>query len=73
MNSLYQNNADVSTFGQIDLIKIPDELFLPKLYIPLKIFNTNDVGKLPNIVSQNDYVTRSAIYVGNPQISLIPQ
>ena len=66
MNSLYQNNADVSTFGQIDLIKIPDELFLPKLYIPLKIFNTNGVSKLPNIVSQNDYVTRSAIYVGNP-------
>ena len=50
--------------------------FFPKLYIPLKIFYTNDVSKLPNIVSQNDYVTKSAIYVNNnpntPNLPNIP-
>lgn len=66
MNSLYQNNADVSSFGQIDLIKIPDELFLPKLYTPLKVINADDVNELPNIVSRGDYITRSAIYFRNP-------
>lgn len=65
LNSFYHNPDNISTFGQIDLIKIPDELFLPKLYTPLKVIGAENVNELPKIVSQNDYVTRSAIYVGN--------
>jgi len=65
LNSLYQNTNNVSSFGQIDLIKIPDELFLPKLYTPLKVISINSVNELPNIVSQKNYQTRSAIYVDN--------
>ena len=38
MNSLYQNTNDVSSFGQIDLIKIPDELFLPQIIHPTEDF-----------------------------------
>lgn len=64
LNSLY-GDGSISSFGKIDLIKVPDDLFLPKLYTPLKVINAGNINELPNIVSQSDYVTRSAIYFGN--------
>ncbi len=64
LNSLYREGA-ISSFGKIDLIKVPDDLFLPKLYTPLTIINEDNLNELPNIVSQKNYKTRSAIYFNN--------
>ena len=72
LNSLYTDQQNISSYGQMDLIKVPDEYFLPKLYTPLHIVNVNSLNELPNLVSQKEYQTRTAIYI-NKQINQPPK
>ncbi len=65
LNSLYENSKSIQSYGQIDLIRIPDSLFLPKLYTPLDIVLSDNSDSLLSIVSQKDYSTRTAIYFKN--------
>ena len=72
LDSLYQNSKNISSYGQIDLIKIPDELFLPKLHTPLNIVLGNKLTDLTQIVSQKNYQTRTAIYLKNQNLNKSP-
>jgi len=56
--------SKISIGNKIDIYKKID--FLPHLYVPQKIIFTNQsLEKLPEIVSQKDYNSRSAIYFNN--------
>lgn len=56
----------IKTFGELDVYATEKDNFLPYFYIPQTIITTpQSLEILPEIVSQDDYNIRSAIYFNN--------